>query len=58
LKGSRRPRRKACTKAGPLDRRGADTRDEGAIWWGATVIAKALSIHRASVYRVLEEKPA
>jgi DNA invertase Pin-like site-specific DNA recombinase len=36
-----------------LDRRGEDTRNEGARM-GATAIAKVLGIHRASVYRLLE----
>ena len=53
-KASREPRRKACTKGRPASIDAAKVRAMKAEGMGATEIAKALKIGRASVYRALE----
>src|SRR5262249_25897393 len=53
--GSRPPSGRAFIGAVPLDRRLTGTRTEDAGPRGATAVAKALGIGRASVYRVLRE---
>jgi Helix-turn-helix domain of resolvase len=52
LKGSRRPRRPACIRAVSID--ATQVRAMKAQGLGASEIAKALKMGRASVYRVLD----